>query len=115
AIVVGTARSGRATGYLFGTPGLATMTDGVVSAPWNLSQGDGSALYSPLFPTYSPGGPTAAGEPNVAVYPGATSGTDGNSPYPSGTVGTPGPLNGYCGGGNNATAAAGTPSLQPAG
>ena len=36
-------------------------------------------------------------------------------PYPSGTVGTPGPLDGYCGTGNQTTESAGSPVRQPAG
>ena len=51
----------------------------------------------------------------MAVMSGANSATDGTSPYPSGTVGTPGPLSGYCGTGNQVTASAGTPARQPAG
>ena len=111
---------GGGTTYTPGTSQLATVTNGTSAAPWNLFQGDPSApAYSTppgtVLPTYTPGGATAAGEPNLAVYPGATSGTDGNSPYPSGTVGTPGPLAGYCGAGNNGAAAAGTPARQPPG
>ena len=34
------------------------------------------------------------------MYPGVNSGTDGSAPYPSGSVGTPGPIDGYCGPGN---------------
>ncbi|MBV8078966.1 MAG: Ig-like domain repeat protein [Actinobacteria bacterium] len=87
---------GGGTTYFPGTPALAQITNGTAAAPWNLFQGDG-----PLNP--------------FAVYPGATSGTDGDSPYPSGTVGSPGPLAGYCGSGANAAAAAGTPVRMPDG
>jgi hypothetical protein len=115
-----------AAGYTFttGTPSLDTITNGATAAPWNLFQGDPSspnyASQAPgtVLPTYTPGGATtgsgASAEPNVAVYPGANSGTDGDSPYPSGTVGTPGPLDGYCGTGNQATESAGSPVRQPA-
>ncbi len=104
-----------------GTPVLDTITNGTTAAPWNTSQGDPSspsyASQSPgtILPTFTPGGATAGGEPNLAVYPGATSGTDGNSPYPSGTVGSPGPLDGYCGTGNQAAETGQAPARQPAG
>jgi len=98
------------TSYSPGTPEVDSITDGTSQAPWNTSQGDSSgSLYSSqspgaLFPTFTPGGATtgtgSSTEPNVAVYPGANSGTAGDSPYPSGTVGTPGPLDGYCGTGS---------------
>jgi uncharacterized repeat protein (TIGR01451 family) len=109
--------------YSVGTPQLATITDGTSQAPWNTSQGDpGTTAYpsSDLLPTYTPGGPStgsgSTAEPNIAVYAGASSGTTaGNSPYPSGVVGTPGPLDGYCGTGNNTTESAGTPARQPTG
>ena len=72
-----------------------------------------------LLPTYTPGGATTSigsvVEPNLAVYAGASSGTDGNVPYPSGTVGTPGPLAGYCGTGANVQEAAATPARMPSG
>ena len=104
------------------TPSVASITDGTSQAPWNTSQGDpATAAYpsSDLLPTYVPGGSStgsgATAEPNVAVYPGATSGTVGNSPYPSGVVGTPGPLDGYCGSGSTGTESTGTPSRQPTG
>jgi hypothetical protein len=112
--------------YAPGTPVVDTITDGSgTAAPWNESQGDPTApAYASqtpgrLLPTYTPGGaqtgsgPTA--EPNIAVYPGASSTTDGNAPYPSGTVGTPGPLDGYCGTGSQTTESSGTPARQPAG
>jgi hypothetical protein len=43
-------------------------------------------------------------EPNIAVFPGAGSGTAGVAPYPKGVVGTPGTLDGYCGPGDQPTA-----------
>jgi large repetitive protein len=110
--------------YTPGTPALATITNGTDAAPWNEAQGDpASPSYTSqapgtLLPTYTPGGATTGTtvtEPNVAVYPGANSGTDGVAPYPSGVVGTPGPLAGYCGTGNQTTASDGTPARQPAG
>jgi hypothetical protein len=113
------------TGYSAGTAQLATITDGAQAAPWNEWQGDPAApAYSSvspgtLLPSYTPGGASTgsgvAAEPNVAVMPAANSGTDGVAPYPSGTVGTPGPLDGYCGTGNQTTASAGSPARQPAG
>ena len=115
--------------YVPGTPRVATITNGTSQTPWNTSQGDpgeGAAYQSAdLLPTYTPGGNTTSTnngvsgatvtEPNVAVYPGASSGTSAVAPYPSGVVGTAGPLDGYCGSGTNTTEAAGTPSRQPAG
>jgi hypothetical protein len=107
--------------YTASTPQLATITDGTFDAPWNEYQGDPAdplyASQSPgtVLPTYTPGGTTAAGSPNLAVFPGASSGTDGSSPYPAGVVGTPGTLDGYCGTGDNTTASAGTPQRQPVG
>jgi hypothetical protein len=105
-----------------GTPSVTSITDGSSQAPWNTSQGDPASTAYPssdLLPTYTPGGPTtgsgSTAEPNVAVYPGASSGTAGASPYPSGVVGTPGPLDGYCGTGNTTTEATGKPARQPAG
>jgi hypothetical protein len=105
------------TTYTAGEP----VVDEVSGGPWNTSQGESSASaypFSDLLPSFVPGGPetTIGGvsEPNVAVYPGAES--TKTPPYPSGVVGTPGPLDGYCGAGNNATEAAGSPvSSQPAG
>jgi hypothetical protein len=111
--------------YAPGTPQLATITNGTSSAPWNEWQGDpGTAPYSSVgsgtvLPTYTPGGASTgsgtSAEPNVSVMPGAGSGTDGVAPYPSGTVGTPGALDGYCGTGNQTTESAGAPVRQPAG
>jgi hypothetical protein len=111
--------------YVPGAAQLATITNGTSAAPWNEWQGDSSAAayasVSPgtVLPTYTPGGAmTGSGstaEPNVSINPGANSGTDGSSPYPSGTVGTPGPLDGYCGSGNQVTESAGSPVRQPAG
>ncbi len=106
--------SSGATTYTPETPVLDTIAGG----PWNTSQGDASAggLYqeADLLPTFTPGGNETTlgglGEPNVAVYPAAS----GTAPYPSGVVGTPGPLDGYCSslGANPET---GTPVPQPAG
>jgi hypothetical protein len=124
--VVGAQVAGAATyDFTTGTPVVDTITNGTAAAPWNEWQGDPSspsyASQSPgtLLPTYTPGGATtgsgSSSEPNLAVYPGAGSGTDGTAPYPSGTAGTPGPLDGYCGSGNQATESAGSPVRQPAG
>jgi hypothetical protein len=106
-------------------PKLATITNGTSAAPWNSSQGDpGAPEYTSqapgtLLPTYTPGGATTSTggtvEPNLAVYPTPSSSTPGTSPYPSGVVGTPGPLDGYCGTGNQATETTGTPARQPGG
>jgi Bacterial Ig-like domain (group 3) len=111
--------------YTPGTPTVDTITNGTSAAPWNTSQGDSSvAQYDSqapgtLLPTYTPGGTSTgtgvSAEPNLAVYPAADSGTDGDSPYPSGTVGTPGPLDGYCGSGNQTTETTGSPVRQPSG
>jgi len=106
------------TGYVVGTPQLATITgNGSSLAPWNTSQGDSSSAAYPesdLLPTFVPGGSTTAiggvTEPNVAVNPGS-----GSVPYASGVVGSPGPLEAYCGSGSNTTEDSGTPSRQPAG
>ena len=97
-----------ATTYSPGTPAV----DGVLNGPWNNSQGDpanGSSYLSAggtLFPTYTPGGATTSvggvTEPNLAVYPGAST---TNPPYPSGYVGTPGPVDGYCDSTNGAPGA----------
>ena len=110
------------TAYTPGTPVVDTITNGTSAAPWNTSQGDSAtAAYSSadLLPTYTSGGSAtgsgSSAEPNVAVYPSAGSGTAGVSPYPSGVVGTPGPLDGYCGSGNQTTESAGSPVRQPAG
>jgi hypothetical protein len=130
------------TTYSIGAPQLATMTSSSACtaltqasqadcAPYNLSQGDpdfssyytsGQQATSP-YPTYTPGGSTVTETatngsqtaPNLAVYGGAASGTDGDAPYPSGVVGSPGSLAGYCGTGNNTTASGGTPARQTAG
>jgi hypothetical protein len=106
--------SGAGTIYSPDTPIVDTISGG----PWNTSQGDPSAgaeySSSLLLPTFTPGGSeTVLGgtsEPNVAVYPTAS----GTTPYPSGVVGTPGPLDGYCAslGANPET---GAPVSQPAG
>ncbi len=100
------------------TPQLATITgSGSNTAPWNTSQGDsGSTAYpqSDLLPSFVPGGPTTTiggvTEPNVAVNAGS-----GSVPYGSGVVGSPGPLEDYCGPGSNSAEDAGTPSRQPSG
>ena len=109
------------------TPLLAQITSPTGNtAPWNEYQGDGGsgeisvASLTPgspgsVLPTYTPGGATVDGEPNIAVFPGASSGTDGNAPYPAGVVGTPGTLDGYCGSGDAPTEAQGAPVRQPAG
>ena len=69
---------------------------------------------SDLLPTFVPGGPTTTlggvTEPNVAVNSGS-----GSVPYASGVVGSPGPLEDYCGPGSNSAEDAGTPSRQPSG
>ena len=130
ALVLGSSPAGASTStYTPATPALATITSpagctGYGCAPWNLSQGDSaSAPYqeSDLSPSYVPGGPTTTTggttQPNIAVYPSATSGTVNVSPYSSGVVGTPGPLDDYCGTGNQASESSptSTPSRQPAG
>jgi len=109
-----------AADYVVGTPSLATITNGSTAAPWNEAQGDPSGSPYPqsdLLPSFLPGGPTAGtpAEPNVAVYPGSGSGTAGVAPYPSGVVGTPGPLDAYCGTGNTLAESTGSPVRQPAG
>jgi hypothetical protein len=110
-------RAGASASYTAGTPGL----DSVVNGPWTTSQGDPTegAAYSPslLLPTYTPGGATTSvggvTEPNLAVYPGADSGS-GIPPYASGVAGTPGPVDGYCSsGGPNPES--GTVNREPAG
>jgi hypothetical protein len=78
-----------AADYTTGTPSLATITNGSTAAPWNEAQGDPLGTPYPqsdLLPTFRTGGPTAGSpaEPNVAVYPGAGSGSAGVAPYPSG-------------------------------
>ena len=99
--------------YVPGTPRVATITNGTSQTPWNTSQGDpgdGAAYQSAdLLPTYTPGGhhvdqhgcrvprspsPTWPSTRAPAAAPTAA------APYPSGVVGTPGPLDGYCGSGN---------------
>lgn len=101
------------TGFTPQTPTLATIT-GTSSnpAPWNEWQGDlGSSsvlntlsVANPLqvLPTYEPQPlSTTTKYPNVSIT-GAASPTDSDTsvPYESGTVGTPGPLAGYCGSGD---------------
>ena len=118
----GFARADGGAAFTAGTAQVATVTNGASTAPWNTSQGDpASAGYANnlLLPTYTPGGSstgTAANpSPNLAVYPGINSATAGASPYPNGVVGTAGPLDAYCGTGDNPTEAAGTAARQPAG
>ncbi len=123
------------TTFAVGTPSLVSMSDnGSLQAPWDNWQGDSEAspcTYSQLFPTYDPGAtgcPTTTDtnadvlnepvtSPNFSVYPGASSGTDGDAPYPDGSVGTPGPLDDYCGSGDAGaeTSPISTPSRQPTG
>src|SRR5580698_5851498 len=90
-----------------GTSASPNQTD-AQNCAGTVTTGYGSSCL--LFPSYNPtGGPTtttnngAGGasitEPNLSVSPGAASGTDGVAPYPSGVVGTPGPLDAYCGSG----------------
>jgi titin len=108
------------SGWSVAAPQLATIAGGGSGlAPWNTSQGDstpGTTAYpqSDLLPTFVPGGPTTTlggvTEPNVAVNSGS-----GSVPYASGVVGSPGPLENYCGAGANSAEDAGTPSRQPAG
>jgi hypothetical protein len=112
----GAANAATPDSYTAGTPQVAGIVDGSSAAPWNTSQGDptAGAAYAAtapgtLLPTYTPGGSTtgsgAAAEPNLAVYP--ASGSDADVAAPSGVVGTPGPLDGYC--------ESGTPASQPQG
>ena len=104
-----------ATTYTAQTPVVDTVSGG----PWDTSQGDPSAggeyASSDLLPTFTFGGSetTLGGvsEPNVAVYPGEKEPV--GVPYPSGVVGTPGPLNGYCS--NTEHPDEGSPVSQPAG
>ena len=127
----GAGAAAAATSYTPGVPRLATITNGTSAAPWNEYQGDaGFPTYtsqSPgtVLPTYTPGGATTSTDngvsgatvtqPNLSVMPGAASGTDGVAPYPSGVVGTAGPLGGYCGTGTTTQEATGAPVRQPAG
>lgn len=123
----GSPSSSGAVAYSVGTPSLASIADGTTAAPWNEYQGDpGSPSYSSVspgtvLPTYTPGGAvtTTGGvsEPNIAVYPGASTGTaNGAVPYAAGVVGTPGTLDGYCGTGSDTTEASSTTlARQPSG
>jgi large repetitive protein len=122
------------------SPSTCTANSISTCAPWNEYQGDpgSGATYSSqapgtVLPVYTPGGATTTNddgpaegscttapcpitEPNLSVIPGASSGTDGIAAYPSGVVGTPGPLDGYCGTGSNTQESANdTVSHQPAG
>ncbi len=124
------------TQYTPEAPSLASLTSpagcsGSSCAPWNEYQGDSafpsytSSGGGTLLPTYTPGGAitsTANGvsgatvtAPNLAVVPSASSGTDGVAAYPSGVVGTPGPLDDYCGSGSTTTEATQPVSRQAAG
>ena len=97
----------------------APVVDTVTGGPWNTSQGEpkDAATYpsADLLPTFRFGGPETtlgeASEPNVAVYPSEKE--PAGTPYPSGVVGTPGPLNGYCS--NTEHPEEGSPVPQPAG
>ena len=124
------------TAYTPSTPTLATLSNPTTCtaqstatcAPWNEYQGDtGTAAYSSngvgtVLPTYTPGGVETTTDngvsgasvtvPNLSVSPSASSGTDGVAPYPSGTVGTPGPLDGYCGSGDQPTESSQSVSRQ---
>jgi hypothetical protein len=106
-------------GYTPATPQLATLTDGTsANAPWNEWQGDSAGGTTPgnpftitgnsanlvnpaqVLPTYEPA-PGSTAYPNVALDVGAnTADLDNTVPYPSGVVGSPGPLAGYCGSGD---------------
>ena len=102
-----------APSYVPGTPQLSTITGTSGNpAPWNEWQGDlgSSSVLNTLnvadpiqvLPTYEPQPlSTTTAYPNVSIT-GAASPTDSDTsvPYESGTVGTPGPLNGYCGSGD---------------
>ncbi len=126
AVTSAAATSASTLPFTVGTPQLAQITSTAsAQPPWNEYQGDPafgqytSNGVGTLYPTYTPGGVTTntggVTEPNIAVYPGATSGTDGNVPYPAGTVGTPGTLDGYCGTGAQAEETSASPVRQPAG
>ncbi len=96
--------AGNGITYTAGTPTPDQVSgNATTQAPWTLSQGDpteGSTYSSQspgtVYPTYTPGGATTTvggvTEPNLAVYPTGS----GDVPYASGTVGTPGPVPGYC-------------------
>ncbi len=76
------------------------VLDQVSNGPWTLSQGDPGVgpQYPNSLPTYKPeSGLSASNLPNLAVYPGASS--PSGTPYASGVVGTPGPVDAYCGSG----------------
>ncbi len=97
-----------------GDPGTAGAPNATDAQNCSGTQSTGYGSNCLLFPTYNPtGGATtttangvggaAITEPNLSVSPGASSGTDGVAPYPSGSVGTPGPLDAYCGSGDQPT------------
>ena len=114
--------AGNGITYTAGTPTLDQVSGNeTTQAPWTLSQGDpteGNSYTSQspgtLFPAYTPGGATTTvggvTEPNLAVYPAAS----GDVPYASGTVGTPGPVPGYCSSDGPAPET-GTVNRQPSG
>jgi hypothetical protein len=135
-LVLSAGPAGASTAYTpSDTPVVASIADGATAAPWNEYQGDPASSAYPqsdlLDPTYVPGGPTTGSgtassptEPNVAVFPSASSSVDvgttsggvtGEPPYPTGTVGTPGTLDGYCGTGDQASESSGSPATQPVG
>ncbi len=109
---IGVAGASGNTTYTEGSPVLDTVQNG----PWTLSQGDSTvgAPYDDSLPTFTPGGsPTqSGGDPNLAVYPNANTPT--GTPYDSGVVGTPGPVDGYCTSGGSAPET-GTQAQEPAG
>lgn len=94
-----------------GTPQLATISGSSGNpAPWNEWQGDqgtssalaalGVANPAQVLPTFEPASGTTD-VPNVSVFDGENpTDSDTSTPYQSGTVGTPGPLAGYCGSGD---------------
>jgi hypothetical protein len=120
------------TAFTPGTPQLATIANGAsANAPWNEWQGDsaGSGLGTTPFvlsgnnanlvnpaqvlPTYEPASGSTA-YPNVALDQGATAAdSDTQIPYQSGEVGSPGPLDGYCGSGDFNTETGLGQSSQP--
>ena len=116
--ITATGAGGSTITYTAGTPVVTTITDGTTEAPWNTFQGDSG--YSPygfpgaLLPTYRPGGAATPTEPNLAVYPGAGSGTDGSRPTRVVRSAPRSPRR-LLRSGNNATEAVGAPAGQPAG
>ena len=107
------AQAGTVDGYVVQTPSLAQVTSTLSNpAPWNEWQGDPANTLSDVFtpaqvsPTYEAGSAyTGSNFPDVSSFEGTTAdgAVDGSGnvvPYPSGVVGTPGPLPGYCGSGS---------------